>query len=68
LGLVGDLTALYDLKALALLRQAPAPVVLIVVHYNGGQILSLLPSPVAQRESFFCMPLIVEFGLAAAMF
>ncbi|MFC3394856.1 2-succinyl-5-enolpyruvyl-6-hydroxy-3-cyclohexene-1-carboxylic-acid synthase [Brenneria rubrifaciens] len=68
LGIVGDLSALYDLNALALLRQAPAPLVLIVVNNNGGQIFSLLPTPDEQRETFYCMPQHVEFGHAAAMF
>ncbi|RLM27821.1 2-succinyl-5-enolpyruvyl-6-hydroxy-3-cyclohexene-1-carboxylic-acid synthase [Brenneria alni] len=68
LGIVGDLSALYDLNALALLRQAPAPLVLIVVNNNGGQIFSLLPTPAEQREAFYCMPQNVEFGHAAAMF
>ncbi|MEE3660605.1 2-succinyl-5-enolpyruvyl-6-hydroxy-3-cyclohexene-1-carboxylic-acid synthase [Brenneria sp. g21c3] len=68
LGIVGDLSALYDLNALALLRQAPAPLVLIVVNNNGGQIFSLLPTPEAQRETFYCMPQNVEFAHAAAMF
>lgn len=65
---MGDLSALYDLNALALLRQAPAPLVLIVVNNNGGQIFSLLPTPPQQREAFYCMPQNVEFGHAAAMF
>ncbi|MCG8707052.1 2-succinyl-5-enolpyruvyl-6-hydroxy-3-cyclohexene-1-carboxylic-acid synthase [Brenneria sp. 4F2] len=68
LGILGDLSALYDLNALALLRQAPAPLVLIVVNNNGGQIFSLLPTPAAYRERFYCMPQNVEFGHAAAMF
>lgn len=68
LGIVGDLSALYDLNALALLRQAPAPLVLIVVNNNGGQIFSLLPTPAKHREAFYCMPQNVEFGHAAAMF
>ncbi len=38
LAIVGDLSALYDLNALALLRQVSAPFVLIVVNNNGGQI------------------------------
>ncbi len=37
LAIVGDLSALYDLNALALLRRS-APLVLIVVNNNGGQI------------------------------
>lgn len=68
LGIVGDLSALYDLNALALLRQACAPLILIVVNNNGGQIFSLLPTPPEQREAFYCMPQNVEFGHAAAMF
>ncbi|AUH01648.1 2-succinyl-5-enolpyruvyl-6-hydroxy-3-cyclohexene-1-carboxylic-acid synthase [Prodigiosinella confusarubida] len=68
LGIIGDLSALYDLNALALLRQVPASLVLIVVNNNGGQIFSLLPTPPEQREMFYCMPQQVEFGHAAAMF
>lgn len=38
LGIVGDLSALYDLNSLALLRAPSAPTILIVVNNNGGQI------------------------------
>lgn len=68
LAIVGDLSALYDLNALALLRQASAPFVLIVVNNNGGQIFSLLPTPQNERERFYLMPQNVEFAHAAAMF
>ncbi|PVZ85760.1 2-succinyl-5-enolpyruvyl-6-hydroxy-3-cyclohexene-1-carboxylic-acid synthase [Serratia sp. S1B] len=68
LAVVGDISALYDLNALALLRQCLAPMVLIVVNNNGGQIFSLLPTPKAERERFYCMPQNVEFSHAAAMF
>ncbi len=68
LALIGDLSALYDLNALALLRDAPAPLVLIIVNNNGGQIFSLLPTPEAARQRFFCMPQNVSFQPAAAMF
>lgn len=68
LGIVGDLSALYDMNSLALLRQSPAPLVLLVVNNNGGQIFSLLPTPDAEREAFYCMPQNVEFSHAAAMF
>lgn len=68
LAVVGDLSALYDLNALALLRQCSAPTVLIVVNNNGGQIFSLLPTPEEDRQRFYCMPQDVEFGHAAAMF
>ncbi|MFZ1874465.1 MAG: 2-succinyl-5-enolpyruvyl-6-hydroxy-3-cyclohexene-1-carboxylic-acid synthase [Chania sp.] len=68
LAVVGDLSALYDLNALALLRQSSAPTVLIVVNNNGGQIFSLLPTPELERERFYCMPQNVNFSHAAAMF
>lgn len=68
LALVGDLSALYDLNALALLRQCSAPTVLLVVNNNGGQIFSLLPTPEDDRQRFYCMPQDVEFSHAAAMF
>ncbi|EMQ2080718.1 2-succinyl-5-enolpyruvyl-6-hydroxy-3-cyclohexene-1-carboxylic-acid synthase [Yersinia enterocolitica] len=68
LAIVGDLSALYDLNALALLRQSSAPTVLLVVNNNGGQIFSLLPTPEADRQRFYCMPQNVSFEHAAAMF
>ncbi|ELY4159040.1 2-succinyl-5-enolpyruvyl-6-hydroxy-3-cyclohexene-1-carboxylic-acid synthase [Cronobacter turicensis] len=68
LAVLGDLSTLYDLNALALLRDAPAPFVLIVVNNNGGQIFSMLPTPASEREKFYCMPQNVSFAPAAAMF
>lgn len=68
LAIVGDLSALYDLNGLALLRQVSAPLVLIVVNNNGGQIFSLLPTPVDKREAFYTMPQNVHFEHAALMF
>ncbi|MGK0598992.1 2-succinyl-5-enolpyruvyl-6-hydroxy-3-cyclohexene-1-carboxylic-acid synthase [Yokenella regensburgei] len=68
LAVIGDLSALYDMNALALLRQVSAPLVLIIVNNNGGQIFSLLPTPVEERERFYCMPQNVHFDHAAAMF
>ena len=68
LAIVGDLSALYDLNALALLRQASAPFVLLVINNNGGQIFSLLPTPPREREQFYLMPQNVNFEHAAAMF
>lgn len=68
LAIVGDLSALYDMNSLALLRQVSAPFVLLVVNNNGGQIFSLLPTPAAERERFYCMPQEVNFSHAAAMF
>lgn len=68
LAIIGDLSALYDLNSLALLRQCSAPTVLIVVNNNGGQIFSLLPTPQEERDRFYCMPQDVAFSQAAAMF
>ncbi|GDX05874.1 2-succinyl-5-enolpyruvyl-6-hydroxy-3-cyclohexene-1-carboxylic-acid synthase [Buttiauxella sp. A111] len=68
LAIVGDLSALYDLNSLALLRQVSAPFVLLIVNNNGGQIFSLLPTPAEERERFYCMPQNVNFAHAAAMF
>ncbi|MBJ3814385.1 2-succinyl-5-enolpyruvyl-6-hydroxy-3-cyclohexene-1-carboxylic-acid synthase [Shimwellia pseudoproteus] len=68
LAVVGDLSALYDINSLALLRHTPAPLVLIVVNNNGGQIFSMLPTPVEERERYYCMPQNVEFAPAAGMF
>jgi 2-succinyl-5-enolpyruvyl-6-hydroxy-3-cyclohexene-1-carboxylate synthase len=68
LAIVGDLSALYDMNSLALLRQVSAPFVLLIVNNNGGQIFSLLPTPAAERERFYCMPQDVNFAHAAAMF
>ena len=66
--LLGDLSALYDLNSLALLQQSSAPVVVIVVNNQGGQIFSMLPTPVSERERFFTMPPRVDFRHAAALF
>ncbi|MEY8711397.1 2-succinyl-5-enolpyruvyl-6-hydroxy-3-cyclohexene-1-carboxylic-acid synthase [Mangrovibacter phragmitis] len=68
LAVLGDLSALYDLNSLALLRASPAPVALVVVNNNGGQIFSLLPTPAEVRSEFYAMPQNVDFRHAAALF
>ncbi|MFV4847029.1 2-succinyl-5-enolpyruvyl-6-hydroxy-3-cyclohexene-1-carboxylic-acid synthase [Edwardsiella tarda] len=68
LAILGDLSALYDINGLALLRQVSAPTVVIVVNNNGGQIFSMLPTPPAERERFYLMPQNVDFRHAAALF
>lgn len=68
LAILGDLSTLYDINGLALLRQVSAPTVVIVVNNNGGQIFSLLPTPAATRERFYLMPQNVDFRHAAALF
>lgn len=66
LALLGDVSALYDMNSLALFRHCPAPVVILVVNNNGGQIFSLLPAPV--RQAYYVMPQEVDFRHAAALF
>ncbi|MCS3431652.1 2-succinyl-5-enolpyruvyl-6-hydroxy-3-cyclohexene-1-carboxylic-acid synthase [Klebsiella sp. BIGb0407] len=68
LAIIGDLSALYDMNSLALLRGTTAPLVLLVVNNNGGQIFSMLPTSVEQRERFYTLPQDVNFSHAAAMF
>ncbi|MEY0473963.1 2-succinyl-5-enolpyruvyl-6-hydroxy-3-cyclohexene-1-carboxylic-acid synthase [Providencia huaxiensis] len=68
LAIVGDISALYDLNSLALLREPSAPTVLIVANNNGGQIFSMLPTPDEARQNYYCMPQNVSFEPAAKMF
>lgn len=68
LGIVGDISALYDLNSLALLREPSAPTILIIVNNNGGQIFSMLPTPDDARQNYYCMPQNVSFEPAAKMF
>ncbi len=66
--LVGDLSTLYDLNALALFRHNAAPVAIVVINNDGGQIFSMLPTPESMRERFYVMPQRIEFRHAAALF
>jgi 2-succinyl-5-enolpyruvyl-6-hydroxy-3-cyclohexene-1-carboxylate synthase len=68
LGIVGDISALYDLNSLALLREPSAPSVLIIVNNNGGQIFSMLPTSPEARQNYYCIPQNVSFEGAAMMF
>ena len=68
LAVVGDISALYDLNSLALLRHTNGPFVLLIVNNNGGQIFSMLPTPEQERQKFYCMPQSVSFAGAAQMF
>ncbi|MEX0445749.1 2-succinyl-5-enolpyruvyl-6-hydroxy-3-cyclohexene-1-carboxylic-acid synthase [Xenorhabdus sp. SGI246] len=68
LAIIGDISALYDLNSLALLRESVSPMVLFIVNNNGGQIFSLLPTPQETRQRFYCMPQNINFNHTAAMF
>ena len=68
--ILGDLTALHDLNALALLRSSPVPVILIILNNDGGGIFSMLP--VARHpehfETHFGTPHGLSFDAIAAAF
>lgn len=67
---VGDLAALHDLNSLAMLKDCPQPVIIIVFNNGGGGIFSFLP--IAEHrdvfEKFFGTPHPFTFANAAAMF
>lgn len=67
---LGDLALLHDLNSLALVRDAGAPVIIVVVNNDGGGIFSFLPAARAQDvfERFFGTPHGLGFAGAAAMF
>lgn len=68
--LLGDLALLHDLNSLAMLRDAPYPVVIVVINNDGGGIFSFLP--IAEYpdvfESYFGTPHGYTFAQAARMF
>ena len=68
--LVGDLALLHDLNSLALLRDAGAPVTVVVLNNNGGGIFSFLPIADYPEylEEFFVAPHGRHFKEAAALF
>lgn len=43
--LIGDVSFLHDLGGLAVARRVPGPLVLVVVHNDGGRIFEQLPLP-----------------------
>ena len=68
--LTGDLALLHDLNSLALLRQSPHPVIVVVLNNHGGGIFSFLP--IAHHddvfEPFFGTPHDLSFEQSAAQF
>ncbi len=67
LAIVGDLSALYDLNALALLRRFRTAGINCGEQQRRAN-FSLLPTPKSERERFYLMPQNVHFEHAAAMF
>ncbi|MBI2435410.1 MAG: 2-succinyl-5-enolpyruvyl-6-hydroxy-3-cyclohexene-1-carboxylic-acid synthase [Candidatus Hydrogenedentes bacterium] len=70
MAILGDLALLHDLNSLALLRNLPAPFVLVVINNDGGGIFSFLPiSRHAEHfESCFGTPHGMNFRAAAEQF
>lgn len=68
--LIGDLSFLYDLNSLALLKSISQPVIIVVVNNNGGGIFSFLPIAKFQDvfEPYFGIPHAIKFRYAAKMF
>jgi 2-succinyl-5-enolpyruvyl-6-hydroxy-3-cyclohexene-1-carboxylate synthase len=70
--LLGDLSMLHDLSALALLAEARGPLVVVVVQNGGGRIFEQLPiaraADPALFERCFATPVPVRFEQAAAAF
>ncbi|MCE7627641.1 2-succinyl-5-enolpyruvyl-6-hydroxy-3-cyclohexene-1-carboxylic-acid synthase, partial [Vibrio fluvialis] len=59
---------LYDMNSLALVRNTPQPLVIVVANNDGGAIFDLLPVPAQQREALYQMPHGMQFEHAAAQF
>lgn len=71
--LLGDLSLLHDLGGLATARGLDGPLVVVVVHNDGGRIFEALPvarrpelAPVLERH--FVIPQGLDFSPAAALF
>ena len=67
---IGDLAALHDLNSLALLKDLPAPVILVIINNNGGGIFHFLPiaEHPAHFERFFGTPHGLRFEEIARAF
>lgn len=68
--LLGDMAALHDLNSLAQLKQAPYPVICIIINNGGGGIFSFFKGP-AQKpcfEEFFACSHSYSFKHAALLF
>jgi len=67
---IGDLAFLYDLNALAMLRDLKHPLVIVVVNNNGGGIFSFLPVEKFHEgfEKYFGTPHGLSFHAAADLF
>ncbi|MDK1021481.1 MAG: 2-succinyl-5-enolpyruvyl-6-hydroxy-3-cyclohexene-1-carboxylic-acid synthase [Candidatus Hydrogenedentes bacterium] len=67
---IGDLAALHDLNSLALLKNLPAPLILVIINNNGGGIFHFLPIAEHPKhfEHFFGTPHGLSFDEIARAF
>ncbi len=67
--LLGDYSLLYDLNALALLREHPLPLVIVVLNNDGGGIFRMLPIPdETLRQQHYQRPHGLTFEHACTLF
>ncbi|HEY5717281.1 MAG TPA: 2-succinyl-5-enolpyruvyl-6-hydroxy-3-cyclohexene-1-carboxylic-acid synthase [Motiliproteus sp.] len=67
--LLGDTSLLYDLNGLALLRELPQPLVIVVLNNDGGGIFELLPVPNPElRRDYYQRPHGLHFDAACSLF
>ncbi|MDE2223169.1 MAG: 2-succinyl-5-enolpyruvyl-6-hydroxy-3-cyclohexene-1-carboxylic-acid synthase [Candidatus Omnitrophica bacterium] len=68
--MIGDLASLHDLNSLAMLRDLPVPLIIVVLNNGGGAIFSFLPIAEFKEgfEQFWGTPHPYTLAPAAAMF
>lgn len=66
--LLGDISALYDLNSLALLKKVEQPTVVFIINNNGGAIFDMLPVEETIKDQYYRMPHNLEFSQIATMF
>jgi len=68
--MIGDLAALHDLNSLAMLRDLPVPLTIVLLNNGGGGIFSFLPVAEFKEgfEKFWGVPHPYTLAAAASMF
>ena len=68
--MIGDLAALHDLNSLAMLRDLPVPLIIVLLNNGGGAIFSFLPIAEFKEgfEKFWGTPHSYTLSGAASMF
>jgi 2-succinyl-5-enolpyruvyl-6-hydroxy-3-cyclohexene-1-carboxylate synthase len=66
--LIGDISFLYDLNSLALLKQLKGTFIIVVINNDGGAIFNQLPVPKEQKETFYQLPHGLNFKASCKQF